>query len=176
MDAPEGRARVPARITIQVSDDLRSKLNQLAKEEHGGNLQALIRETLQERVDGRVSETELIHLVLTEVQEIGRGITRRHEDLQGRILQLLEYARQLTESAGVQHTDIAALSEKWSELGDGLADQAQVIGKLVARVESQNDTLAELTGHIERQSEAIEQIVELAGNEPRGKRRSFLGL
>ena len=176
MDAPEGRARVPARITIQVSDDLRSKLNQLAKEEHGGNLQALIRETLQERVDGRVSETELIHQVLTEVQEIGRGITRRHEDLQGRILRLLEYARQLAESAGVQHMDIAALSEIWLELKGGLDNHGELIGRLAARVECQNDALTGLTGHIERQSEAIEQIVELAGNEPRGKRRSFLGL
>ena len=59
MDAPESRARVPARMTIQVSDGLKGKLNHLAQEEHGGNLQALIRETLQARVDRRISDRDL---------------------------------------------------------------------------------------------------------------------
>ena len=176
MDAPEGRARVPSRITIQVSDRLKTQLIELAREQYGGNLQLLIRETLQERVDGRVSETELIHQALTGVQEMGRGISRHQQDLRDKILRLLEYTGQLTESADVQHMDIAALSGNWLELKGGLDNQGELIGRLAARVEHQNDTLTGLTGHIERQSEAIEQLVELAGNEPRGKRRSFLGL
>ena len=176
MDAPEGRARVPARITIQVSDRLKTQLIELARKQYGGNLQLLIRETLQERVDGRVSETELIHQALTGVQEMGIGITRHQQDLRDKILRLLEYTGQLTESAGVQHMDIAALSGNWLDLKGGLDNQGELIGRLAARVEHQNDALTGLTGHIERQSEAIEQLVEWAGSEASGKRRSFLGL
>ena len=119
MDAPERRARVPARITIQVSDDLKCKLNHLAQEEYGGNLQALVRETLQVRVDGRVSDTDLILCVQKDVKEIDREINRRHEDLQVRILQLLDIAWHLAESAGVHQADVAAHSENWLEVKGG---------------------------------------------------------
>ena len=36
MDARKGRAKISVRITVQVSDDLKSKLIQLAREEYGG--------------------------------------------------------------------------------------------------------------------------------------------
>ena len=148
----------------------------MARKQYGGNLQLLIRETLQERVDGRVSETELIHQALTGVQEMGVGITRHQQDLRDKVLRLLEYTGQLIESAGVQHMDIAALSENWLELKGVLDNQGELTGGVAARVEQQNDALTGLTGHIERQSEAIEQLVEWGGSEARGKRRSFLGL
>ena len=175
MDAPEGRAKFPARVSIQVSEDLKSKLDHLARKEYGGNLQVLIRETLQVRVD-RVSDTNLIRDVLQNVKEIDRKTNCRHEELQSRILQLLDYVRQLAESAGVQHTDIAAHSEKWLEVKRVLDNQAQLIARVAAQVESQNDTLTVLAGHIERQNEAMDQLLERVGNETRGKRRSFLGL
>ena len=176
MDAPERRAKVPARMTIQVSDDLKSKLNHLAQEEYGGNLQALVRETLQTRVDGRVSDTDLMLGIQKDVKEIDGEINRCHEDLQGGILQLLDIARQLAESAGVQRMDIAALLGNWLEVKRVLDNQAQLIAKVAARVESQNDTLTMLAGHLKRQNEAVDQLLERAGNETRGKRRSFLGL
>ena len=176
MDAPESRARVPARMTIQVSDGLKGKLNHLAQEEHGGNLQALIRETLQARVDGRISDTDLIRDVLKDVKEIDRKTNCRHEELQSRILQLLDYGRQLEESAGVQHTDIAALSGYWLEVKRVLDNQAQLIARVAAQVESHKHILNTLAGHIERRNEALDQLLEWAGNETRGKLRSFLGL
>ena len=176
MDAQRGRAKVPARITLQVSDDLKSKLIQLAQEEYGGNLQMLIRETLQVRVDRSGSETGLINEVLKGVKEIDRGMTRHHQDSQGKIRQLLEYASQLTESVNFQHTDIAEISDNWQDLRIGLANQNQLIGKLAAGVEGQNDTLPRLTEHIYNQNEAINRLVERAENESREKRRSFLRL
>ena len=175
MDTPKRRARVPARMTIQVSDDLKGKLNHLAQEEYGGDLQALIRETLQVRVDGSVSDTDLVRGLQKDVKEIDKEINRRHEDLRGGILQLLDIATHLAESAGVHQADIAALSEYWLEVKRVLDNQAQLIAKVAAQVQSQNDTLTMLAGHIRRQNEVMEQHPESADKETRGKRKSFLG-
>ena len=175
MDAPEGQAKVPARVSIQVSEDLKRKLDHLDREEYGGNLQVLIRETPQVRVD-RVSDTNLIRDVLKDVREIDRKTNCRHEELLSRILQLLDYGRQLEESAGVQHTDITALSGNWLEVKRALDNQAQLIARVAARVERQNDTLTMLAGHIERRNEAMDQLLQRSGNETRGKSGSFLAL
>ena len=51
MGMQTGQAKVPARISVQMSDELKSRLLELARREYGGDLQALLRETLHARVD-----------------------------------------------------------------------------------------------------------------------------
>ena len=51
MAMQKSRARVPARISVQVPQELKDRLRELARREYGGDLQGLLRETLQARVD-----------------------------------------------------------------------------------------------------------------------------
>ena len=52
MEMRTGRARYPARVTPQMSAELKARLLEVAEREHGRGLQALRRQCLQARVEG----------------------------------------------------------------------------------------------------------------------------
>ena len=151
--------KFPSRISVQMSDELKTQLNELARREYGGDLQALLRETLQARVDESGSQTDHMHEVLQALDQVGQDIIRQNQDLQVGVQQLLAHTRQLTAAAGVQHTDLEAIAENLPHLERGVANQNDAITKLTEEVASQNDAIAKL---IER------------ANERPGKLRSFL--
>ena len=134
----------------------------------------LIRETLQARVGGSRSETDLIDEVLKDVKQTGRGSSTR--TCRARFTNCWSTPGNSPRPSNVQHTDITAISENWPDLKNGLAHQTQLIAKPAARVEYQNDALTKLTEQVDHQNEAIDQLVpvELAANEPVKKRRPFL--
>ena len=156
MDTHKGRAKFPARISVQMSDELRAQLQGLARREYGGDLQALLRETLQARVDEGGSQTDHTQELLQAIDQLGQVMIRQHEGLQDGVHQLLVHTRQLTAAAGVQHTDLEAIAENLPHLGRGVASQNGAIARLAERVASQNDAIAKLAERVE-------------------KRRSFLG-
>ena len=106
METKEGRARVPARVTIQMTHELRDKLQVLARREYGGDLQVLLRETLQARVDGEDAGTdqmtEILHLLACLRQEVAG----RDEEAVVQVGQLLERAEMLGSRMAAIFTEI----------------------------------------------------------------------
>ena len=151
--------KFPSRLSVQTSDELKTQLQELARREYGGDLQALLRETLQARVDESGSQTDHTHQILQALDQVGQDIIRQNQDLQVGVQQLLAYTRQLTAAAGVQHTDIKAIAENMPHLRKGVADETGAI--------------ARLSEEVARQSDGIARLMERANERP-GKLRSFL--
>ena len=142
--------KFPSRISVQMSDELRAQLQELARQEYGGDLQALLRETLQARVDKGGSQTDHMHEVLQALNQVGQDIIRQNQDLQVGVQQLLVHTRQLTDAAGVQHTDLEAIAENLPHLEKGVTNQSDAIAKLTEEVARQTDGIARLTERVER--------------------------
>ena len=135
MDTHKGRAKFSARISIQMSDELRSQLQELARREYGGDLQALLRETLHARVDKGGSQTDHMQEVMQDIDGLGQVMIRQHEDLHHGLDQLLAHTNQLLDAAGVQHPAITAIAENLSHLRKGVAAQTDALARLTERVE-----------------------------------------
>ena len=157
MGTHKGLARFPSRISVQISDELKSQLLELARREYGGDLQALLRETLHARVDSR-SQTDHMHEVLQGIDQLGQVMIRQHEDLHHGLDQLLAHTGQLTDAAGVQHTDLEAIAENVLHLEKGVANQTDALARLTEGVAAQTDAMAKLTERV---------------NAPPERRRSF---
>ena len=143
-------ATFPARISIQMSDELRSQLQELARREYGGDLQALLRETLHARVDKGGSQTDHMQEVLQDIDGLGQVMIRQHEDLHHGLAQLLAHTGQLTDAAGVQHPAITAIAENLSHLRKGAAAQTDAIARLTEEAARQTDGIARLVERVER--------------------------
>ena len=92
METKKGRARVPARATIQMTHELKDKLQVLARREYGGDLQALLRETLQARVDGEDAGTDQISELLQALVCLRQEVAGRDQETVVRVGRLLETA------------------------------------------------------------------------------------
>ena len=151
--------KFPSRLSVQMSDELRTQLLELARREYGGDLQALLRETLQARVDEDSSQTDHMQEVLQDIDQLGQVMIRQHEGLHDEVQQLLVHARQLTAAAGVQHTVLEAIAENLSYLRKSVPNQTDAIARLTEEAASQTDGIAQL----------VERV-----NAPPERRRSFL--
>ena len=92
METKKGRARVPARATIQMTHELKDKLQVLARREYGGDLQALLRETLRTRVDGGDAGTDQMSELLQALACLRQEVAGRDQETVVRVGRLLETA------------------------------------------------------------------------------------
>ena len=92
METKKGRARVPARATIQMTHELKDKLQVLARREYGGDLQALLRETLRTRVDGEDAGTDQMSELLQALACLRQEVAGRDQETVVRVGRLLETA------------------------------------------------------------------------------------
>ena len=180
MGAKKSRARFPARFTIQTSVELSNQLREVAQNEYGGDLQALMRETLQARVDGKNAEADQLAEVLQAIDQLRRDAGRDSE-LERGVGQLLEDVKILTEMVSLQRTEIMAardamtslekdfinLKEDFAnrtvELIQQVTHQGNETGKMLARVSGNNDAIANLIAQIASEDDAIPSDAGRAG-------------
>lgn len=180
MGAKKSRARFPARFTIQTSVELSNQLREVAQNEYGGDLQALMRETLQARVDGKNAEADQLAEVLQAIDQLRRDAGRNSE-LERGVGQLLEDVKILTEMVSLQRTEIMAardamtslekdfinLKEDFAnrtvELIQQVTHQGNETGKMLARVSGNNDAIANLIAQIASEDDVIPSDAGRAG-------------
>ena len=130
MGTEKGRAKFPARISVQMSGELKTRLSELARREYGGDLQALLRETLRERVDGRGAPMDHVQGALQALDRAGKDIIRQHRDLQDVVHQLLLQAGRLADTVSAQH---AETNDAIAGLTEHVANQSDAIARLTER-------------------------------------------
>ena len=178
MDTRKKQAKYPDRVSAQLPNDLKSQLIELARREYGGSLQALIRATLQARVEGGGTKPDFTSAVIQALDTVGQDIARQDRDIQGGLNHLLEQGEQLREAAGVQNTDIPAAHDKLSMLTSTVATHSDVIIRLIAVIDYQSGVIHQMVERVVDQSDRItnlsEQVAEQHVPPPR-KPRSLFG-
>ena len=176
------RPRVPARINVQMSDEMKTQLYELAEREYRGDFQALMRQTLQARLDGSSSQTDPIDEVRQVVAELDNNITRQHEDFLGGVNSLMERTKELRETAAAQRTDDIAIFDHLLDLktqverhNDAITHLGDVVHQLVERVATQSAIITKLSQQIASEQETINALTELIATEPRKKSLFSLG-
>lgn len=178
MAAQRGQGRLSARITVQMPEELRTQLNDLARMEGWPGLQEFLRDTLQARVDAGPLERDDTGALLRPLARDRQDITRQNEEILGLLQQLLEQARQLRETASVQNTDTMAILERLPDLKKDVADQTGAINRLTGHIDYQKDVINELAARIADQSGLITQLREQDATQdvPPPRRRRLLGI
>ena len=111
MATDKGRGRYPARITFQVSAELKERLLEVAGREHGGDLQALGRQCLQARVDGSGAVADQQSEILEALERLRQEFAGRNEETFDRLNELLAKVEKTNETLTLSLTDIMAIRD-----------------------------------------------------------------
>ena len=123
-----GRARYPARVTPQMSAELKARLLKVAEREHGGGLQALRRQCLQARVEGnRAGPDQLPEVLQAEVLQVldrlRQEAAERNQEPWVRRDTLLDGIGQMNRTLNLHLMEMTATRDKVQKLGEEAAKQ-----------------------------------------------------
>ena len=145
MEKPKSRARFPARMTVQVTQELRYRLQELARREYGGDLQALLRETLQARVDEPGDDQ-------AEMAEVLRALGQIREEAAERLDRLQDVTMEMSGALSRQGTDTMGILDRLEKIrGEmGILDRAEKIrGELSGALSRQGTDTMDILDRLE---------------------------
>lgn len=122
MTMQKSRARVPARISVQVTQELKGRLQELAQREYGGDLQRLLRETLQARLDEPGDGMGEISEVLRTLEQTRQEAAERNRETGAQMERLLDTAAQLSSTLNLQVSDTKDVRDKVEKVLRELSD------------------------------------------------------
>ena len=118
-----GRARYPARVTPQMSAELKARLLEAAEREHGGGLQALRRQCRQARVEGNRAGPDQLAEVLQALDRLRQEAAERNQEPWVRLDKLLDGIGQMKGTLNLHLTEMMATRDKVQKLGEEAAKQ-----------------------------------------------------
>ena len=130
METSSSRARFPKRMSIQVTQELKDQLEELARREYGGDLQGLLRETLYARLDGPGNDQAEVSEVLRALEQIRQEAAERNRQTGDQLVLLLDAAAQLRGAMIVQETDTMGVRDNVEKAINELADIKNRVGRL----------------------------------------------
>ena len=122
MDMQTGRARFPARVTVQMTKDLKNRLQELARRDYGGDLQALLRETLQARVDEPGDGQAEMSEVLRVLDQVRQDAAERNRETGAQLERLLDVAVELRGVLSLQASDTMGILDRVEKVRGELAE------------------------------------------------------
>ena len=122
MDIQKGRARFPARVTVQMTQDLKGLLQGIASRDYGGDLQALLRETLQARAQEPRDEQAERPEILRELEQIRRDAAQHNREAGEQMYRLLDAVGELSGVLHLQASDTMGIRDRVEKLLVELAD------------------------------------------------------
>ena len=138
MATQQSRARYPARITFQMSSELKAQLLEVAERDHEGDVQALGRQCLQDRVERRGAGTDRLAEILDALERLPTEIAGRHLEQWERVNQLLEQGGRMFTVMDDALTEIAGRHlEQWERVNQLLEQGGRMFTVL-------NDDLTEM--------------------------------
>ena len=123
MATQKSRARYPARITFQMSQELKDQLLEVARREYGGDLQTLGRECLHARVNGDGSGTDQNAEILQALERLRQDVAGRNQNIEIPLDRLLGAIAELNQGVSLQLTEMMATHDKLEKLADEVAKQ-----------------------------------------------------
>ena len=123
MATQQSRARYPARITFQMSSELKAQLLEVAERDHEGDVQALGRQCLQARVERRGAGTDRLAEILDALERLPTEIAGRHLEQWERVNQLLEQGGRMFTVLNDDLTEMMAIRDELKKLVGRPAEQ-----------------------------------------------------
>ena len=157
MATQQSRARYPARITFQMSSELKAQLLEVAERDHEGDVQALGRQCLQDRVERRGAGTDRLAEILDALERLPTEIAGRHLEQWERVNQLLEQGGRMFTVMDDALTEIAGRHlEQWERVNQLLEQGGRMFTVM-------DDALTEIAGRHLEQWERVNQLLEQGG-------------
>ena len=122
MGKQKGRARFPARVTVQMPHELKDRLQELARRDYGGDLQAFLRETLQARADERGDGPAEMSEALRALEQIRQDAVERNQETGAQLDRLLDASAELSGVLNLQASDTLGIRDKVEKVLSELAD------------------------------------------------------
>ena len=150
MAAQRSRAKYPARMTFQLSSELKAQLLEVAERDHEGDVQALGRQCLEARVERRGAVPDQLAEILDALERLSTETAGRHLEQRERVNQLLEQGERMFAVMNDDLTKTAGRHLEQREQVNQLLEQGERLSKV-------------LNGYLMEMMEIRDDLKKLAG-------------